>query len=889
MNRSAQRPILLEGRFRPQLGAREQVARARLPLPSALLDGPVRCVTVIAPAGYGKSTLMAQWHEALVRTGVDAAWLNLDANDNHPARLLRNLCSSLGRQVAGLEQAGAGAIAAQSTDVPLALETLGSALAAHARPLVLFLDDAQEITNPEAQGVLRWLFANSGVDLRCVVGSRHAVGWASAELRLRGQLLEFDQQALAFDADEVREFCRSRLAEALDGAAVDRLLHKTEGWPAAMELVTLALNDASDPGHLVAQFATTDRGILEFLGDAVFGRLPAGLRQLAHEVAQFDRYSTELIAAASDGRASPGAFGELLRRQLFVIPLDRQGRWFRFHHLVGDYLRRHDPRPAEEIAVALVRGGRWLHEHGTVDDAIDCAVRAGEWELACQWLDRAAEDAAQRRGDGANLLRWLSAIPGPVLDRYPRIRLSQVFSLVFNRRTPEIERELRELEALAARLPSVTTADPQAAAELGCAVPALRMMWEALRDEVVGLRGQAERWLGTCPDARPHYVGEVCNVAAFACKTEGDIEAGLAYCDRGESAHASDDNQFGVSWARVLRALLLLKRGDFRAALAAADAGLQHVDEQLHGHPELAAYLQAVRAAVWYEFDEPSRAAEALEAHPDALDDRGSSDFVLLTHLTRARLQLRAGHADEGLAALELGRKAGHRLGLRRVIVTLAGEQCIWLCRLGRYDEAVELARAQDFDRTLHPRYDVVADKAARIAPRLLMRDRPELAVAQLGAPLLRATEKGFHHRRVEMLLLHASALLRAGRGSEALQSWRIALDLGERQGYRRVFLDDMDLVDPLLQAARSRDDARVPAWLRASPPRGGAGPEEPLTRKELRIVRHLATGASNREIAALLFVSEGTLKWHLHNVYRKLACRNRSGAIAAARRQGLL
>jgi len=169
------------------------------------------------------------------------------------------------------------------------------------------------------------------------------------------------------------------------------------------------------------------------------------------------------------------------------------------------------------------------------------------------------------------------------------------------------------------------------------------------------------------------------------------------------------------------------------------------------------------------------------------------------------------------------------------------------------------------------------------------MGEQPEMAIAQLGQALVRATEKGFHHRRVELLILHAAALLRCGRTAEALQSWRIAIELGERFGYRRVFLDDPDIVTTLNHAARGHEDIKLPPWLKASPARPASRLEETLTRKELRILKHLETGASNREIAGSLFVSEGTLKWHLHNVYRKLECRNRSGAIAAARRQGLL
>ena len=141
---------------------------------------------------------------------------------------------------------------------------------------MLFLDDAHVITNPEAARIVEWLLSHAGARLRFVVGSRQAVGWPQAELRLRGQLVEIDQRALAFDSDEARSFCASRLAHALEPTALARLLEKTEGWPAAMELLTLALNDAPDAGRLITDFATTERGVLEYLSDAVFGRLPPG-------------------------------------------------------------------------------------------------------------------------------------------------------------------------------------------------------------------------------------------------------------------------------------------------------------------------------------------------------------------------------------------------------------------------------------------------------------------------------------------------------------------------------------------------------------------------------------------------------------------------------------
>ena len=879
---------LIESRFRPQLGARDRLVRARLPAPAGLLCGALKAVSVLAPAGYGKTTLMAQWLEETARLGIETAWLNLDANDNDPQRLLQYLVGAIAASVPTLETDAVRAFV-KTADSTLVLEDLTLRLAGRDRAVILFLDDAHVLENPDAIAIVSWLIAHSGGHLQFVVGSRQLLGWPQAELRLRGQLLEIGQSDLAFDPEEARQFWRSRLADGPDPTDFATLLSRTEGWPAAMELLALSLDAADDPGSFVAEFAASREGVLEYLSDSVFGRLPSEQRALAHELGQFDRFCVDLLVAATGARATMAAFSALQRRHVLMIPLDRNGRWFRFHNLASDYLRRHDPRPAVEIARNLTEGGRWLFEQGMADDAIDCAVRARDWDLACRWLLDSARNSAHRLGDGASLLRWVPAIPREALDRHPLVRLSHVFSLVFDRRSPDFERELTGLESLLERLAADPAVERTSLAELECALPVQRLMWDALRDDATRLRERAEAWLAAWPHASAHHRGDVHNVAAFAYKSSGDLDAAFDHCETAERVHEGDDGPFGVSWARVLRSILLLKRGDYRGALGNADDALRYVAERLHGHPEHAAYQQAVRAAVLYEFDSVRDAEAALEAHPDALDDRGTADFMLLTSLTRARLQFRAGRMDSGFDALQLGRRLGQRHGYPRVCVTLAGEECVWLCRLGRNAEALQLGRTYDLDRALHPQYCAAADKAARVAPRLLLADQPELAVAQIGPPLVRATEKGFHHRRVELLILQAAALQRCGRTGEALQSWRIALELAERFGYRRVFLDDIDIVASLGHAARGHAGIASPAWLHPQAARGTTRDEQPLTRKELRILRILETGASNREIADALFVSEGTLKWHLHNVYRKLGCRSRSGAVAAARRQGLI
>lgn len=880
---------LLESKFQPQLGARAMMPRTRLPLPRELSHGAVTLVAVIAATGYGKSTLMAQWFtQASTSTKYHCAWLNLDENDNDPTRLLRYLFGALGKFIPTLPK-NIPPDLARTTSSAVLLEEWSMRLQAQEAAFLIFIDDIHVIVEPETVHLLECLARQASPKLRFVVGSRQTLGLALADLRLRGQLMEVDQRARAFNEDEARRFCEARLARLLDFGAFGTLLHKTEGWPAAMELLTLALNDAPDASQLIADFASSERGVFEYLGDVVFGRIPSAQRRQIHQLAQFDRICADLAGAVCEHRAPAAMLADLQRRHLFLTPLDRHGRWFRFHHLVGDYLRRHAPVESTDIANTLTVGGQWYLEQNMIDEAIDCVVRAKNWELACEWLLKSAEDVAQRQGLGVNLLRWIPLIPPKYLDLHPQIRFSYLFTLSFKQNKVEVGRGLDALEKLLNSKVAAKSLNPVVISDLRSAIPVQRMMSNALGDNACGLLEETQAWLKAWPKARARVQGDVLNLAAFACKTVGDIDKGLDCCARGRSIQMADLSYFAVSWNFLLSGMLFLKRGTYRNAESVALEGIQFIAERLLDHPEHFAYHQAMLAAVRYEFDDIAGASQAVESCLGSLDDTGVCDFILLKYLTMARLQFHAGQADAGLNALRLGRKLGQRRCLPRLSASLAGEECIWLCRLGNFSAALELARQQGFDRSLYKDPDLVADKAARVGPRLLMNGHPDMAAAQLRPALERATAMNFHHRRVELLVLQAAALQRCGQTEEALHSWQIALEVAQRFAYRRVLLDDTVLLTPLFEAARRKGSPVPPAWLNMRPQKARPASEEALTNKELRILTQLESGASNLGIADSFFISEGTLKWHLHNIYRKLNCKNRSGAIAAARKRNLL
>lgn len=890
MSASSRSPQL-DSKFVPQISTRTPLPRPRLALPAALLDGPCRVVSVVAPAGYGKSTLLADWYSQCA--AERRAWLNLSERDDEPTQLLRLLIGAIQTAHPKLGQKALTQLDGQSQANPMSvLELLVSDLSQLSEALLLFIDDLHLLNDARSLQILDWLLQYAPHQLRLIIGSRQAPPVALATLRLRGQLAELDQSQLALTAEEAAALCSERISTPLSALALSRLMEKTEGWPAAVELLSLALQDASDPALLLDDFWGSERAVVDYLGEVVFGRLSQAQRELLYQFAQFDLFCTALLCEASGNPQAGELLVELNQRKLFLLAMDRSGTWFRFHHLVQDYLRSNPPPgQAGHEARTLKVGALWLYAQGMIDEAIDCSIRARDWEQACNWLAASAEDSAQRQGTSTALLRWAKVIPRQWIDRYPLIRISVAFSLVFSERRDETEAELYEIEQCLDAWTLQHPEQPATARQFHCALELQRLFLLAANDAGSSLLQPVKHWLERWPDARLRYLGDACNLAAFASKANGNIAEGLAYTERAHAIQRRDRGYYGLSWNSLLTALLQLKAGNLQAARSTSQAGMQLIQEHLNGNPEHAAYQHVIQAAIAYEFDQFDTAEQQLEIGTEAIDSLGIADIMILTYLTRARLQCSRGNLDAGLQALRLGRQTARKRRLERVIVTLAAEECIWLLRSSEQGAALSLAHQFGFDLAIFPQHNLAADKASRVGPRLLLNESPEMAVAQLGSPLIRSTEKGFQLRRTELLVLQAAALLRCGRETEALAAWQQAIAACTEFGYRRVLLNDLPLIESIRRLARAKGEVAEPEWLTAadSQPSHGQGVAETLTKKELRILALLESGLSNREIAESIFISEGTLKWHLHNVYRKLDCKSRTGALSAARKNGLL
>jgi LuxR family maltose regulon positive regulatory protein len=896
--------LIIQSKLFPATGTRKPLPRPRLDSSSDVLDGIFQVVVVAAPAGYGKSTLMARWHAQLLKRGVSCAWLSLDEDDNDAARFLRHLIAALQMANAHVgKDVAEDLIADFASGSRSVLEAIAGDLAKVQHRIVLFLDDLQLVEGPEVRAILDWLINYAPRHLQYVIGTRQDPGLRLSGLRVRSQLLELGAEQLRFDAAEAGQLYKSRLGQELSAPDLQTLLTKTEGWPAALELAALVLAGSSEPKAFIQHFAGTDTSVVDYLGDMVLSQMDEPTRDIVFRISMFDRICAPLARAITDANDAEEVLLGLRTRNLFLIPLDRSWEWVRFHHLVGEFFRETYRRTAPAQATdCLLRGARWLHANQHVEEAVNCMIRAQEWEGATHWIADSVEELVFRCGYHQTILRWMNALPEACVDRYPAIRIQYAFALSFFPRYQDYEAQIYRLQQLLQNLEAQAHHDARGIDELRCAVEMQVAMSRALRDD--GMRGGelAAAWLARWPGASLWRKGVMGNVLSFGYKTRGHIDVGLEVIAETRRWLERSEGYYPLAWTAYVEAVLHLKRGSYFDARLACTRGLEFVERKLHGHPGQTSLLRTLLAGICYEFDEIEQALAHLELALSSVNEYAPADAVIVAYLTQARIQHLRHDESGALAMLREGQELGEQRGLQRVTLSLAAEECRSLARAGRHEEARLVATRFDFHE-LPARPGAAplnADKALRAASHYLLKESPRVVVEALDAAIDDSQQRELAHRSVELLVLRALAEKEDGNWASALADVRRALTIAAPRNYVRVFLDEGRelgaLIDRLdMEQLRGSEAAplarRLQRAMYSPDVQDGApmGKGEQLTKRELSILRRLESGLSNKEIAEAIFVSEGTLKWHLHNVYGKLNVKNRTRAMARARALGIL
>jgi len=885
------------------------VARPRLL--ERLEEGLARgLLLVCAPAGFGKSSLLADWARS---GGLPVAWLSLDEGDNDPARFWRHVVAALGRARPGIAEQVAPLL---GPPAPRSFEGLVTALinqlAAQPGEVLLVLDDYHLVDVQAVHASLGFLLEHRPPGLHLVLASRADPPFGLARLRARGRLAELRDAGLRFTEQEAAALLREAVGADLPEAAVAVLAARTEGWVAGLQLAGLSLRGQVDVAGFVASFSGSHRFVLDYLAEEVLERQPEPVRGFLLETSVLERLSGGLCDAVTGRTDSQRLLEGIERANLFLVPLDAVRGWWRYHQLFADLLRARLRQQQPERVAGLHRAAAaWSEAHGLADDAVRHALAAGDAAWAARLAERYADELLLR-GEGVTVRRWLAVLPAELVGSRPRLLLARARLALLSGRVEGVDELLDGAErALAEAADEPYEPSTGRAASLLANVPATMALDRAYLAE---LRGDADRAIAFGRRALAE-IGE----DEWMLQSNASGYLGVAEWLRGRLAAAERLLSATIAqWLRAGQRQLAVRTchhlGQVQRAQGRPDAALGTYRQALEvaappGQPALpdAGIARVGLAEVAYQRGELDA---ALEHVTEGLGPCRQVVYTppLATGLaTLAWIRQAQGDLAGALDAIDEAEGVAPSRGVATLLNPAPALRARLLLASGELAAAVRWTEQRGLGADDQPSYPHEPEYLV-LARVLLAQDRPDQALGLLGRLHAAARAQGRLGSLIEIQALRALALAGGGEEAAAVAVLAEALTLACPQGYVRVFADEgapmAALLGRLVAAQRTAQSAAggVPldclarllrAFDATHAGRGGAaavaGLVEQLTDRELQVLGLLAAGRSNQRIAGELVVSLDTVKKHVGRVLDKLGAANRTEAVARARELGLL
>ncbi len=856
-----------------------------------------RSLTLVsAPAGFGKTTLLAQW---LVESDMPVAWLSLGPEDNDPTRFLSYLIAALQTLHA---QLGTTALEMLHTPRPVPSETV---LAVLANDLVerggsdfaLVLDDYHVITAESIQRSMAFLLEHLPPQLHLVLATRADPPLPLARLRAQGQLCEIRTADLRFGAAEVSAFLQAVMGLDLEASAIATLEHRTEGWIVGLQLAALSLQGRVDASAFLAAFTGSHRYVLDYLSDEMLARQSSVVQSFLLRTSILDRLSEPLCDAVTGQEGSQAMLEALERANLFVVPLDDERGWYRYHHLFAQVLHSHlQQREPTLIPVLHRRASSWYEQHDLPAEAVQHALAAPDVELAARLIEPIAIRIIFQ-GQLYTLLGWLNAFPETLICARPFLCLYHAYALTVTNQLQAAEARLQDAEWSAQQMPA------EQGQTISGWVHYIRALIALLSGDIPQAVSLARQALELLPE-----VEAIARAGPLATTTRAYLVSGDVTPDSERKVAAAveliriSDNRFALVSSICLLAGLHILQGRLRQAAATYTQAVQVVPQ-----PEV---LQTMFSSLFYYFglgdllrewndlDASKRhLAQGMAQVKETLTVEPAA--AMLGYTALARLEQARGDSLEAFATLDdLAHLAEQRHFLPHLLTQVAAVRAQLQLAQGNLAAAIRWADSSGLstedDDLCYPREGAyLALARVRIAQ---ARDDPAAPFLQdvlhlLDRLLQDAEAKARLGSVLEILVLRALALEAQGERMSSFSTLERALVLAAPEGYIRLFVDEGAPMLALLHQAHAH--TRVPGYVATLLEAFGEqqtqlsarpGPlAEPLTEREREVLRLLLEGASNREIARRLVLSVNTVKRHVYNLSSKLGVQSRAQAIIRA------
>lgn len=883
--------LLVGSKLQPPLHAPSALPRGRLVDALERNIAHYKITQISAPAGYGKTTLLAQWDAS---TRYRVAWLSVDATDNDLVRFLRYLLAAWEKKDPAIHESPFGLLLSDlSPDSQAVLSAFLNAASNLSEPLVFVLDDYSLIQDLSIHQALAFLLEHLPPHLHFVLAGRSEPNLPMARYRARNELMEFRAENLQFSLEETAIYLAHTMQLTLRPDEIVTLQNRSEGWVAGIQLAALALQH--HPSQLVpSQIRGSHRFIVDYLVQDVLAGLPLDSSQFLLETSILDRLSGHLCDAVTTRNNGQALLEKLEHDNLFLMPLDDERQWFRYHPLFRDFLRAElARRHPDQVSGLHRRAGEWYLGHDLPEQAFPHAVASNDVDFAIQILDRYTT-VKLLCGEVKVVRQWLESLPGEWSPVHPLILFTHACVFIISGQFEEGVRLLDQVEEM-------VSAGSEDIHGVRAKVMAIRCIVACSRNELEPAQEFAQQALKDLPqdalDLRHGIYGSLGDT--YRRNGQWD-QAKACYLRALESPHGLAHKFAAVHGFGAL-ADLELRQGKLHNTAAYWRKALDSInDRQVWGGVPLplSGWVYIRLGEILYEWNEQPEASHYLSRGLERAELGGDVQTLIAGYVIAGRLELTAGNLVAATEYLDRARPLVENSSFPHWtgrFVRLQLELWFEQDRLRTALEWVDRLRGGTFPGHLESEMGQLAIARVLIAKGDTV--SLEQALALLG-PLLKAAEaEGRKGVQIEALALESCARWKRTEQAAAMTALEHALHLAEPEGYIRLFADLGLPMARLLQQARSRQvmlDYVEKLLLafgdvgEASEPTSQHLPE-PLSPRELQVLQGIAAGLTNREIAEQLVISAETVKKHTGTIYSKLGVQNRTQAARRAREWRLL
>lgn len=905
----AHSPLFIRTKLSPPRISRKVVRREFVR--ESLARGADRVLTlVIAPAGFGKTTLLTAWRETLLGDSHIAAWLTLDDDDNDVNRFAEYVTMTLAEAL--------GALAADSAEFAnvgkivsarVVMTSLINNLQAIGREITLILDDYDKIHTTEVHELVAFLLQHLPNNFHLVIATRTEPPLPLPSLRARDQLVEVDASLMRFGIEETRAFFAGSSTLKLSASETRAIQDATEGWVAGLQIAALALPRRSSPNGFLASIGHS-RALADYIAESILGRIAPATVDFLLRTSILDRLTGPLCERVTGLPKGQQTLEWLSGQNMFLDALDDECRWYRYHGLFADFLRaRLEHQLSEELPTLHLRAAEWFAENECWAEAVRHALAANEVELAAQWVEHCAMQEV-RDSSVRSLLASVNRLPPDAVARRPRLRLALAWALLL---TVRVDESLAIVEDLERELDDGVWPDSDARR---FELRAIRFSVHSIKDDIA----QALEVGKLCyePLSRHRREAEsniwvhesMLNSLVHCHEKAGDLETARAMSHLYRPRSDATCNLFTMGYRVCVLAACDISEGHFDAAAGRLRDAMLICEEYAGRRSAAASLVAAMLAGIHYERGEFEAVEELLANRLDIIDDACYLDSVQSAYLSLAKVSAAGGEFDAAHRLLDQAELIADNRGWLRLLGACTAERVrLWLLQ----NRPVDAERAMRRFELAGPGIDQLQNDPRLSAHVLLMRARLLLQDRSLdeATTLLeqmvddpKAVDRTLRRARLQVLL--AVAHYGTGNRDAAFATLASTVAVCERADLIRCIADEnvpAALISGMLASSpeggpdsdyRSRLAQAlglaqlVPAPVALTPALALAA-EDALSRREQDILELVNKGLSNKQIATTLLITPETVKWHLKNVYGKLGVSGRTLAAHRARQMALI